>query len=609
MNYYSEKGNGQLPVRKEIDDKYKWDLTDIYKTEELLEKDFRWIENQILKYNDFEGTLGESAEKLFEFLKFDEELRIRFGRVIRYALLAKDIDLGDVKYQALYERANTLNTKIDTESSFVEPELLSFPEEKITGFISDKNELNIYRHYFENLLRMKPHILSKEIEEILALSGPLQQLPHDAYGLFANADAKFPRVKDDKGNEVDISHGRYYVALESTDREYRKRVYKNFYTPFNDLKNTIFALFNGNIKANQFNAKVRKFQSDREAALKVNNIPENVYDNLINSVNENLQPLHRWGRLKKKILGIDELHPYDTYVTLFPSVMRDYSYEEGKEILLKGLQPLGEDYLNTLKNAFNNRWIDVYETKGKRSGAYSSGVTFGFHPYVLLNWNNQLGDVFTFSHEMGHNLHSFYTEQNQPFVFANYSIFIAEVASTLNEALLLDYLMDKSSSKDEKLSLIERYLNNITTTFYRQTRFAEFEQIVHEMNSKGEPLTTDNVSEIFGSLYMKHWGTEMILDEEEAFSWSRIPHFYYNFYVYQYATSFAASELLAIKLKTEGKPAIDKYLSFLKAGNSEYPIELLKNTGADLNSPDPIIAVAEKMDYLLDRMEELLAEN
>ncbi|MFC2134507.1 oligoendopeptidase F [Bacteroidota bacterium] len=608
MNFYNYIESGQLPTRDKIDSEYKWNLSDIYPTEDLLKKDFDWIEDTIASYIKYEGSLGESAEHLLKFIKMDEEVRIKFGRVIRYSLLAKDLDLNNEKYQALYERASMLSTKLETVSAFVEPELLEIPENTLFSFIEEIDELKIYKHRFENLFRMKSHILSKEIEEVLALSGPLQRVPYETYSLFAHADIKFPKVKDDKGNEIEISHGRYYSALESTDRAYRKRVYKRFYFPFTSVKNTLCTLFTGNLKSADFRAKVRKFNSNREAALMPNNIPESVYDNLINEVNNNLKPLQRWAALKKKILGLDELHPYDTYVTLFPSEMKNYSYEEGKEILLKGLHPLGNDYLSSLQKAFNNRWIDVYETKGKRSGAYSSGVTYGFHPYVLLNWNNKLGDVFTFAHEMGHNLHSYYTEQNQPFVYANYSIFIAEVASTLNEALLLDYLMENSGSKVAKLALIERYINNITTTFYRQTRFAEFEHIVHEKNKNSEPLTPEILSEIFGRLYQKYWGDEMVVDVEEKMSWARVPHFYYNFYVYQYATSFAASEQLSIKLKNEGESAVNKYLQFLKSGSSMYPIDLLKNTGVDLNSPDPVIAVAEKMDYLLDTLEELLAE-
>ncbi len=609
MDHTDSKNTGRLPVRSEIKEEYKWNLHDIYKTEDAWESDFKWVEQSLSRYNEYKGNLGKSAEFLLQFFKMDEEIRIKFGRLIRYSILAKDLDLTDVKYQGLNERANSLDAKLELECSFIEPELLSIPEEQLRSYLQENTKLKIYVHRFDDLFRMKPHILPREIEEVMALSGPLQKIPYDVYSLYSDADIKFPNVVNERGSEVEISHGRFYAALESPDREYRQRVYKNFHLPFKEHKNSLCALFLGNIKANFFEAKARKFSSNRKAALVPNNIPESVYENLVSNVNANLQPLHRWSAMKKKILGVEELHPYDTYVTLFPSVSKDYSYEEGKKLLQQSLKPLGEDYLQNLKFAFENRWIDVYENKGKRSGAYSSGVTYGFHPFVLMNWTDKLSDVFTFAHEMGHNMHSFYTERAQPFVYANYSIFIAEVASTLNEALLLDYLLSNATGKEEKLSLIERHLNNITTTFYRQTRFAEFEQIVHELHENGEPLTPDKLCKIFSDLYQKYWGQEMTVDEEETYTWARIPHFYYNFYVYQYATSFAASELLAEKLIVEGQPAVDKYLEFLKSGNSIYPIDLLKKTGVDLISPEPILTATRKMESLLDQMENLLAEN
>jgi oligoendopeptidase F len=375
-----------------------------------------------------------------------------------------------------------------------------------------------------------------------------------------------------------------------------------------DYKNTYNSLFNGNLKSISFNARARKYDTNRKAALDGNNIPESVYENLVNTVEKNLQPLHRWASLKKKVLGLSDLHAYDTYVTLFPATKRDYTYDESKEILLKALKPLGDDYLKSLKLAFENRWIDVFETKGKRSGAYSSGVAFGVHPYVLLNWNNQLNDLFTFAHEMGHNMHSYYTENTQPYIYANYSIFVAEVASTLNEALLLDYLIANARTEEEKLALIEEQLNNMTTTFYRQTRFASFEQWAHVAHQKGEALTPDKLSEKYGQMYQDYWGSEMVVDEEEKVTWARIPHFYYNFYVYQYATSYAASQAIVEKINKEGQSAIDKYLNFLKAGSSKYPIEVLKEAGVDMNSPEPILAVVNKMNELLDQMEQILGK-
>lgn len=604
----AQDGAGELVKRENIDPKYTWNLTDIYETEDLWEADFKWLEENYKKYADFEGTLGNSADAFLKAIKFDEEIGIKIGRLHLYAFLAKDLDLADTKYQALYSRLMGLNTKISTQSSYMRPEILSVPEDKLFGFLKEKDELKEYDVWLKELLRSKEHTLSKDKEELMAMAGEMARVPSDIFSLFKNADIQFPKVKDTEGNEIQISDGRYYAALYSNDRAYRERVYRGYYEPFDTYKNTLSAMFNGNLKVAAFNANARNYESTRAAALDNNNIPLSVYDNLVKTCRENADPLHRWCELKKKVLGVDEMHAYDTYVTLFPSVTKDYTYDEGVELCLNALKPLGEDYIKSLETAFNNRWIDVYETKGKRSGAYSSGTTFGMHPYVLLNWNEQLNDVFTLAHEMGHNMHSYYTGQTQPVQYADYSIFVAEVASTMNEAFLLDYLIENAETKEEKLALIEKNLNNITTTFYRQTRFAEFEQLAHEKYAAGESLTPDKLSEYYGEMYQAYWGPSMVVDDEEKLTWARIPHFYYNFYVYQYATSFAASQALAAKVKEEGQPAIDRYLNFLKAGNSMSPIDVLKYAGVDMTSPEPIMAVVKKMHSLLDQMEALLAE-
>lgn len=605
---FSQEESGALPSRNQIDDKYKWNLEDVYPTEEAWQEDFDWIKANISDYQNYEGTLGSSSEKLMEFLKFDEKVNTKMARVFLYSMLSKDLDLGDAKYLGKYDETFSLYSDLAAKRSFVDPEILKIPKDKLDGFVNSNEELKVYKKALDDVYRMKEHTLTKEQEELMAMAAPITQIPYNAFSLFANADVQFPYVKDEDGNDIQISSGRYYAALYSNDRDYRRSVYKGYYKPFIDFKNTLVSLFNGNIKGNIFNSKARNYESARAAALDANNIPISVYDNLTRVASENLEPLHRWAAMKKRVLEIDTLHPYDTYVTLFPSVTKEYTYDESVEMTLEALKPLGEDYLKSLRMAFDNRWIDVYETKGKRSGAYSSGTTFGVHPYVLLNWNEQLNDVYTLAHEMGHNMHSYYTGENQPFPYADYSIFVAEVASTMNEAILLDYMIENAQSKEEKLALIEKNLNNITTTFYRQTRFAEYEKMVHEKTEAGESLTPDKLSEMYGELYQNYWGPEMKVDEEEKYTWARIPHFYYNFYVYQYATSFAASQALAAKIKAEGKPAIDKYLEFLKSGSSKYPVALLTETGVDLTSADPIIAVVNKMNDLLDKMEELLDE-
>ncbi len=602
------QNKGELPLHSEIAEELTWNLQDIYKTPELWEKDFEWAETTIEKYGSFKGKLGNSSKELLQCLNFDDEVGIKLSRLFLYASLAKDLDLGNAENQGRYERISALASQIGAAGSFIRPEILQIPEDKLWEFVNSEEGLKVYKHQFDDLLRTKAHTLSPGEEEIMALASPVRGVASNVFGMFNNADIQFPTVKDENGEEIKISHGRYGAAMYSTDRSYRERVYKGLYKPFMEYKNTLGALFNGNIKSAIFNAKARKYSSTREASLDPNNIPLKVYDNLVETVNKNLQPLHRWGELKKKLLKVKELHPYDTYVTLFPSVKKEYTFEQSKEILLKALKPLGEDYLKSLKLAFDNRWIDVHETKGKRSGAYSSGVSYGVHPYVLLNWSNQLNDVFTFAHEMGHNMHSYYTEKTQPYPYANYSIFVAEVASTANEALLLDYLIENAKTKEEKLALIENQLNGITTTFFRQTRFAEYEQLAHEKTESGEALTPEILSDLYGEMYQKYWGPEMVVDNEETYTWARIPHFYYNFYVYQYATSYAASQELVAKIKKEGQPAIDKYLTFLKSGSSQYPIDVLKTAGVNMMTPQPILAVVNKMNELLDKMELLLEE-
>ena len=519
----------------------------------------------------------------------------------------RDSDMRDAKYQGMDDRIKNIYANVLAASAFIRPELLKIDENKLLQIINSNPELNVYKHFFNDLFRFRNHTLDREQEELLAMASEVTQVPYNTYSLFTNADLKFPKVEDENGHEIEMSHSRFYAALYSKDRDYRRRAFKSYLKPYMDNINSFGSLFNGNLKANIFYAKAKKYKSAREAALFKNNIPVSVYDNLVESVNANFAPMHRWASLKKKLLGVDELHPYDVYVTLFDQKHeKKYSYEESIKIVLDSLNLMGEDYLNSLKKAFENRWIDVYETKAKRSGAYSSGTTFGVHPYVLLNWTNLLNDVFTLAHEMGHNMHSYYTGLSQPYTYANYSIFLAEVASTFNENLLLDHLITKSETKEEKLFLLEKYLNNITTTVYRQVMFAEFEAHTHLLLEKGQALTPDLLCNHYKDVYQKYWGPEMHIDDEETFTWARVPHFYYNFYVYQYATGFAASEALASKVKTEGNPAVEKYLDFLKAGSSDYPINILNKAGVNMNSQEPILAVTSKMTKILDEIEKLI---
>ncbi len=607
--YAQETKGGDLPKHSEIDEQYTWNLSDIYVTEAAWENDFKYVEENLNEYSKFVGKVGSSAKDLLDVLKFDEVISIKIDKLALYAGLAKDLDLSDSKFLALDERISSLSAKVAAASSFLRPELVAIPKEKLAQYTNDETELRVYAQFFDNLYRTASHTLTPEMEEILALASPVYDVSANTFSFLSGADIQYPYVQgEDNKTDVKVSAGRYTSGLYSTNREYRERVYKGFYKPYIEYKNTYLSLFSGNIKSQIFNAKARKYTSTREASLDPNNVPLSVYDNLVNSVNANIKVLHRWCELKKKILNLNDFHPYDTYVTLFPSVKSTYPYQAGKEMVIEALKPLGEEYGKNLKMAFDNRWIDVYETQNKRTGAYSSDDAYGVHPYVLLNYNEELSDVFTLAHEMGHNMHSYFTVTTQPFPYANYSIFVAEVASTANEAFLLDYMIQNAKSKEEKLALIEKELNKITTTFFRQTRFAEYEQFVNEQMEKGVALTPEFLTQSYKDMYQKYWGPSMITDDEEGYTWARIPHFYYNFYVYQYATSYAASQILFEKIKKEGQPAIDKFLNFLKSGSSKYPIEVLKVAGVDMTSPEPIQAVVDRMNQLMDEMEKLLAE-
>ena len=608
FKFYHDTEIASVPVREEIEQKFKWNLSDIYSSDEQWEQDFLWVETNLNGYNHFAGKLNTNSGILLKCFRFDDSIGVKLERLYLYAMLAKDSDMRVNNYQAMDDRIKSLYSKVSAISSFIKPELLEIPDDKLLKMIDSLDGLKIYKHKIDDLLRTKSHSLSQPEEQILALAGEISQTPYSTYSMFTNADLNFPMIADERGRDLDMSHARFYSAMYARDREYRERAFNSYLTPYKDYVNTFTTLFNGNLKTNIFFAKARKYNSSREAALDSNNIPVMVYDNLIEEVNKNLAPLHRWAALKKNLLGVDNLKPFDVYVTVFDNFQeKSYSFDSSKEIVLNALKILGEEYLSSLKLAFDKRWLDVYETKAKKSGAYSSGTTYGVHPYVLLNWTNLLNDVFTLAHEMGHNMHSYYTGKTQPYPYANYSIFLAEVASTFNESLLLDYLSENAEDNNEKLYLLEKYLNNITSTFYRQVMFAEFEMIVYEMTENGEALTPDILCNLYKDKYQKYWGPDMAVSEEETYTWARIPHFFYNFYVFQYATGFAASEALASNVKDNGATAVEKYLGFLKAGSSDYPINILNSAGVDMNSPDSVVAVSTKMNDILDEMEKIIS--
>ncbi|MFQ6612941.1 MAG: oligoendopeptidase F, partial [Fidelibacterota bacterium] len=479
---------------------------------------------------------------------------------------------------------------------------------KLNQFKRKVKGLALYDFYLNDLRRVKAHILSRPEEELLSLSREATRGTGSAFGMLTNTDFKWGNILDENGQEVEMSRSRYYLYMSSSDRRLRHDAYKALYVPYQDHINTLTSLLISQLKTNIFYMKARKYDNSLTAALDGPNIPVEVYYNLIQTLNDNLEPLHRWAGLKKRVLEVDELHPYDTYAPLFPEVEKKYTYEEAQEIIKAALLPLGPEIQEIINKAFSERWIDVYENAGKRGGAYSAGV-YSVHPYILMNFNGTLNSVFTLAHELGHTMHSYLTTSSQPYIYSGYATFNAEAASTTNEALLRDYLLNHAESDAERLSLLQEYIQSIGSTFYRQGRFAEFELAIYQKAEKDEPLTYETLNQIFGELYSKYWGTAMVVDPEENMSWTRIPHFYYNYYVYAYATSFAASQMMAQKIATEGSPAVGKYLKFLSSGGSDYPIELLKIAGVDMSTPAPIEATTAKMNSLIDQVEAILAKN
>lgn len=597
---------GSLPERASIEEKYKWNTTDIFESLEAWEEEFTRVQNLIEDYGKFRGEISKSAGKLAECIKFDEDISISVEKLHLYVMLNKDSDLRDNLYQGMNDRIRNLYTVAGSKASFILPEINNTPETIIEEAMTSHG-LEEYGHFFDDIKRKKAHTLTEKEEMLMALSSGVAGGAYEIFSIFSDADIKFPSVEGEDGETIEMSHGRFYAALYSKDGDYRERAYKAFYKPFIDYANTFSVIFNNNLKGKIFNSRARNFASSLEAALHSNNIPVAVYDNLIGTVSDNLAPMHRWAEIKRRMLKRDKIHPYDSYVTIFDNTeVKKYTWEEARALVNDSLQLMGTEYLESLNRAFDSRWIDVYETAGKRSGAYSSGCTYGTHPYVLMNFTGLLNDVFTLAHEMGHNMHSWFTGQSQPYVYADYSIFLAEVASTFNESLLLEHLIKTSTTREEKLMLMEKYLNSVTATFYRQTMFAEFEKIAYSRVEAGEALTATELRVLFKELYSKYWGPAMNVDDEEEYTWARIPHFYYNFYVYQYATGMAASEALVGLVKKEGQPAVDRYLGFLKAGKSKYSIDILKDAGVDMTQPQAVKAVIDKMTSILDEMEGLL---
>lgn len=597
-----------LPKRSEIPVERTWRLEDIYENDDLWNAEYEKLKEEIPKLANYRGRLGESADVLYEFFQLEDDIFLRIGKLHTYAHMRYDQDTTNSFYQALNAQVMNIITLASSVTSFVIPEILSIEEEKLNSFLNEKKELHVYRKALDDITRKRPHVLSEKEETILAEANDALSTGANTFSMLNNADLRFPSIKDENGEEVDVTHGRYIRFMESSDRRVRRDAFKAVYSTYDKYKNTFASTLSGEIKTHNFKAKVRNYKSAREAALNRNNIPESVYDNLVEAVNDKLPLLHRYTELRKKVLNLDEVHMYDLYTPLVKDVEMKIPFDEAKEIVLEGLKPLGEEYNKILHEAFNNRWIDVDENLGKRSGAYSSG-SYATNPYILLNWNDSIDNTFTLAHELGHSVHSYYTRKNQPFVYGNYSIFVAEVASTCNEAILNDYLLKTIKDEKEKLYILNNFLEGFRGTVFRQTMFAEFEHEIHKLAQDGVALTAEKLCDIYYNLNKKYFGKLVISDKEIALEWARIPHFYYNYYVYQYSTGYSAATFLANSILTEGKPAVSRYLDFLKAGSSDYPIEVLKKAGVDMTTKKPILDALDVFETKLTELEKLLLKN
>lgn len=595
----------KVPRRDEIEDEYTWDLTTIYASDKVWEEAVGKIEGRMPEIAALQGTVGQNAQSLLHALKISDDVAQQLWQVYVYAGRRHDSDTTDTAGQELDSRAGSLIAQTSAALSFIEPEILSVSDETINEWLSEEPGLEVYRYKLEQLSKQRAHVRSAEVENVVAQFGDITRATSDIFGMLNNADLDFPFIKDENNNEVQLSHARYGRYMESQDRRVRHDAFKGLYGAFRKIRNTLGATLAGEIRGHVVNARVHNYPSALAAALEPNDIPLDVYHNLIKTINANLPKLHRYMALRKKIMGLDELHLYDLYAPLVNEPDIVISYAEAAATVKEALAPLGANYADALQQTFTNRWIDVYENVGKRSGAYSDG-SYTTAPFILLNYQERLNDMFTLAHELGHSMHSFFTRRNQPFVYGNYTIFVAEVASTLNEALLTHHMLQTSNDPSLKRRLIVQQLDDIRGTIFRQTMFAEFELDMHERTERGEPLTADGLSQRYAELVGRYHGPAMTIDEDIALEWSRIPHFYYNFYVYQYATGLSAALALFKQIISEGQPAIDRYLNFLSGGSSKSSIDLLRGAGVDMESPAPIQAAMDEFDHLLDELETLV---
>lgn len=597
----------QLPNREALPEALTWDLTTIFPDDAAFDQAFEDVKVVVKEVAGYQGTLHEGAAAFLQALEGILAVYRQLETLYVYSHLKNDQDTGNTQYQGLYARSSSLLAEASEALAWFEPELLTLSDEQIAAYFEEAPKLTEYRHYIQQMLDNRPHTLPAEQEALLAGAGEIFGAASNTFAVLNNADLVFPVITDSQGEHIQLSHGVYGQLMESTDRTVRQAAYEGLYQVYEQFRNTFAQTLSTNVKTHNYRAKVRHFDSARAAALSGNHIPESVYDTLVAVVNQNLPLLHRYVALRKRLLGLEELHMYDMYTPLVGEAPIQYTYEEAVTKAKEALTPLGDEYQEVVAEAFSSRWIDVVENKGKRSGAYSSGA-YDTAPYILLNWHDTLDQLFTLVHEMGHSVHSYFTRNNQPYVYGDYSIFLAEIASTTNENILTEYLLETEKDPLVRAYVLNHYLDGFKGTIFRQTQFAEFEHFIHEEDAAGVPLTAEYLSENYGKLNAKYYGDAVTYDDEIKLEWSRIPHFYYNYYVFQYATGFSAASALSKKILAEEPQALENYLNYLKAGSSDYPIEVMKKAGVDMTKPDYLEEAMKVFAARLDELEALLAE-
>lgn len=595
----------ELADREGIAEENQWDLKSMYESVEKWNESFNLCKKLAKEFEQHKGKVASSSKELLDTLKDQDELLRIAENLYAYAHMKLDEDTRKTSSQELSDKGLGLYVEVEDKTSFVTPEILTLDEETIIKYFLEEPKLQLYKKYIDNIIRQKKHVLSPREESILAQMGEIANTPEKIFSMLNDADIKFPKIKDEDGEEVEITQGNFIPFMESSDREVRKSAFKALYYTYSSFKNTFAASLNGELKKNIFNSNIRNYDSSRKASLDQNNVPLSVYDNLIQSVHENLDSMHKYMGIRKRALGVEELHMYDIYTPIVKDVDMNVSFEEGVKKIKKALVPLGSEYMDVVEEGFSSRWIDIYENKGKRSGAYSSG-SYDSKPFILLNYHNTLDNMFTTAHELGHSIHSYFTRKNQPFVYGNYSIFVAEVASTANESLLMDYMLKNTDDKNEKLYLLNHYLESFRSTVFRQTMFAEFEMKINEYLESGGALTAEYLSETYKELNKLYYGPDMIIDDDIAIEWARIPHFYFNFYVFQYATGYSAAVALSQSILKEGTAAVNRYLNFLKSGSSDYPINVLKKAGVDMTTKEPVDYAMKLFRELVEEMDKLI---